>query len=92
MEAWGENAIGKGGRALTRSISYDIHLQQHFLRCCFLNSMGKIQEEAEFSFPADELPTAAVTNCHQLSGLKQHMWIILPSLSQKSRRGLCAVC
>ena len=34
--------------------------------------MGKIQEEAEFGFPADELPMPAVTNHHQLSGLKRY--------------------
>ena len=92
MEAWGDYATRKGIRALSRSIFYDIHPQQRFLWCSFLNSMGKIQEEAEFSFPADELPTAAATKHHQLSGLKQHTRIILASLSQKSRRGLGAVC
>lgn len=34
--------------------------------------MGKIQEEAEFRFPAYELPVPAVTNHHQLSGLKRY--------------------
>ena len=49
--------------------------------------MGKIQEEAEFSFPADELPTAAATKHHQLSVLKQHTQISLASLSPEVQEG-----